>query len=117
MDKKYSSKFVNKYSTKLLKFTGWKKFIGSKITSSLDRKGNAFRIFKCLNAYNFLYIIQNLLVKTDFIFLPNIKILDFIKLKAFADNKMKVTQKTKFFLGKVENEVVGWLDVLGFNAT
>ena len=36
---------------------------------------------------------------------PNIKILDWSKLKAFADNKIDVTKKLKFALGMVENIV------------
>ena len=39
--------------------------------------------------------------------LPNDKILDWFKLKAFADDKINVTEKLKF---------VGWLVVLGFIA-
>ena len=35
--------------------------------------------------------------------LPNYKILDWSKLKAFADNKINVTEKLKFNLGRVEN--------------
>ena len=34
---------------------------------------------------------------------PNNKFLDWSKLKAFADNKINVTQKLKFDLGRVEN--------------
>ena len=38
--------------------------------------------------------------------LPNDKILDWSKMKAFADNKKKnVTEKLKFVLGRVENIV------------
>ena len=37
--------------------------------------------------------------------LPNIKILDFSKLKAFADDKINVTQKLKFVFRRVENNV------------
>ena len=37
--------------------------------------------------------------------LPNDKILDLSKLKAFADNKINVTQKGKFALGWLENIV------------
>ena len=37
--------------------------------------------------------------------LPNGKILDYSKLKAFADNTLKVYQKLKFALGRVENIV------------
>ena len=36
---------------------------------------------------------------------PNDKILDWSKLKAFADNKINVTEKLKFVLGRVENIV------------
>ena len=35
--------------------------------------------------------------------LPNHKILDLSKLKAFADDKINVTEKLKFLLGRVEN--------------
>ena len=35
--------------------------------------------------------------------LPNNKILDWSKLKAFADEKLNVTEKLKFVLGRVEN--------------
>ena len=37
--------------------------------------------------------------------LPHDKILDWFKLKAFADDKMKPTEKLKFVLGRVENTV------------
>ena len=37
--------------------------------------------------------------------LPNEKILDWSKLKAFADDKINVNQKLKFNMGKVENIV------------
>ena len=37
--------------------------------------------------------------------LPNDKILDLSKLKAFADDKINVTEKLKFVLGRVENFV------------
>ena len=37
--------------------------------------------------------------------LPNNKILDWSKLKAFADNKINLTKKSKFVLGRVENIV------------
>ena len=37
--------------------------------------------------------------------LPNDKILDLSKLKTFADNKINVTQKLKFALGRVKNSV------------
>ena len=35
--------------------------------------------------------------------LPNDKLLDWSKLKAFADEKMNVTQKLKFVIGRIEN--------------
>ena len=37
--------------------------------------------------------------------IPNKKILDLSKLKAFADDKIKVTENMKFDLGRVENIV------------
>ena len=37
--------------------------------------------------------------------LPNNKILDWSKLKVFADNTVNATQKLKFVLGGIENEV------------
>ena len=37
--------------------------------------------------------------------LPNDKILDWFKLKAFADNKINLAQKSKFIYGRVENIV------------
>ena len=37
--------------------------------------------------------------------LPNDKILDWSKLKVFADNKIKVNEKLKFVFGKGENIV------------
>ena len=37
--------------------------------------------------------------------LPNNKILDWSKLKAFADDKIDVTEKLKFVLGRVGNIV------------
>ena len=37
--------------------------------------------------------------------LPSDKILDWSKLKTFADNKINVTEKLKFHLGRVENIV------------
>ena len=40
---------------------------------------------------------------TPFNSLPNHKILDWSKLKAFADNKINVTEKLKFVLKRVEN--------------
>ena len=38
-------------------------------------------------------------------FLPNDKISDWSKLRAFADDKIDVTEKLKFVLGRVENIV------------
>ena len=68
--------------------------------------------------------------------LPNNKILDVTKLKAFADNKINVAQvmisvfdRVENIVGKGENagyqhfllfprfQLAGWLVVLGFNAT
>ena len=43
--------------------------------------------------------------KITFNFLPNDKILDWSKLKAFADDNVNLTQKWKFHLGRVENIV------------
>ena len=40
--------------------------------------------------------------------LPNDKILDSSKLKAFADDMINVNEKLKFGLGKVENIVGRW---------
>ena len=37
--------------------------------------------------------------------LPNSKILDWFKLKAFADNRINVTEKLKFVVGRIENIV------------
>ena len=37
--------------------------------------------------------------------LPNVNILDWFKLIAFADNKINVTEKLKFVLGRVVNIV------------
>ena len=36
-------------------------------------------------------------------FLPNDKVLDWSKLKAFADDKLNLAEKLKFILGRVEN--------------
>ena len=46
---------------------------------------------------------NNFLIMVNF--LPNDKILDLSKLKAFAEDKISVTQKLKFKLGRVENNV------------
>ena len=45
------------------------------------------------------------LMKTDFNSLPNDRILDWSKLKAFADDKINVTEKLKFVFERVENIV------------
>ena len=46
------------------------------------------------------------LIKSELInSLPNSKIFDWSKLKAFADDKMNGTEKLKFVLGRVENAV------------
>ena len=45
--------------------------------------------------------------------LPNDKILDWSKLKAFADEKINVTEKLKFVLGRVES-IVGKGENAGF---
>ena len=37
--------------------------------------------------------------------LPNDKIVDWLKLKAFADDKINVTEKLKFVLGREENNL------------
>ena len=47
---------------------------------------------------------QDCVVKT-FNSLPHNKILDWSKLKAFADDKLNATEKLKFVLGRVENIV------------
>ena len=48
---------------------------------------------------------ENCLVKAKINSLPNDKILDWSKLKAFAVDKSNLTEKLKFVLGKVENIV------------
>ena len=45
------------------------------------------------------------MVKNQFNSLPNNKILDLSKLKAFADNNLNVYQKLKFAFERVENIV------------
>ena len=45
--------------------------------------------------------------------LPNKKFFDWSTLKAFADNKINLTQKQKFFLGLVEN-IVGKRENAGY---
>ena len=47
------------------------------------------------------YLIQSISLNT----LPNDKISDRFKLKAFADDKIDVTEKLKFVFGRVENIV------------
>ena len=47
--------------------------------------------------------------------LPNDKIVDSLKLKAFVDDKLDVTQKMKFALGRVEN-IVGNVENAPFPA-
>ena len=48
----------------------------------------------------------NIFVEPTFVkSLPKDKILDLSKLKAFADDKINVTQKLKFKIGRVENIV------------
>ena len=47
-----------------------------------------------------------LLFDKEFNSLPNNKILDWSKLKAFADDKINVTEKLKFVLERVE-DIVG----------
>ena len=37
---------------------------------------------------------------------PNDKIFDYLKLKTFADDKINVTEKLKFVLGRVGNKVI-----------
>ena len=48
---------------------------------------------------------KNAKVKGPFNSLPHNKILDWSKLKAFADDKLNATEKLKFVLGRVENIV------------
>ena len=45
--------------------------------------------------------------------LPNDTFFDWSKLKAFADNKINVAKKQKFFLGWVEN-IVGKEEIAGY---
>ena len=44
-------------------------------------------------------------LSSSYNFLPNNKVLDWSKLKAFADNKVNSTEKLKFVFGSVENVV------------
>ena len=57
--------------------------------------------------------IGTLLLCFNFNSLPNDKILDWSKLKAFADDKMNVNQKLKFDTGRVEN-IVGKGEKAGY---
>ena len=50
-------------------------------------------------------MMKKFLKKKLFNSLPNDKFLDWSKLKAFADNKIKVSEKTKLDLEMVENVV------------
>ena len=58
-----------------------------------------YKFFFLLSLHHIL--IAGLLISS----LPNNKILDWSKLKAFADDKPNVTQNLKFVLGRVENIV------------
>ena len=59
-----------------------------------------------LSAFNLDKAKKILFVNQDnFNSLPNERILDWSKLKAFADDKINVTEKLKFVLGRVENIV------------
>ena len=55
--------------------------------------------------YEYEYKEYNPITGTDFNSLPHNKILDWSKLKAFADDKLNATEKLKFVLGRVENIV------------
>ena len=56
---------------------------------------------------------QIMFVDTVFKSFPNNKVLDWSKLKAFADNKINVTEKLKFDLERVEN-IVGKAENPGY---
>ena len=57
----------------------------------------------CLTrTFSFSYILSTTLQLNS---LPNDKCLDWFKLKAFADDKVTVTDKLKFVLGQIENMV------------
>ena len=58
-------------------------------------------IFECELVYPLLTLSQRLFLNS----LPNDKILDLLKLKSFANDKINVTKKLKFVLGRVENTV------------
>ena len=53
------------------------------------------------------------LCEMGFNYLPNDKISDWSKLKAFADDKINVTEKLKFVLGRLEN-IVGKGESAGY---
>ena len=56
--------------------------------------------------YYFLHFLQNSIGNLSLgRFVPNNKILTLTKLKTYADDKIIVTEKLKFVLGKVENIV------------
>ena len=67
-------------------------------TSIFSFSKNVF--FKRLLTYDCL---QTRLCNTGFNSLPNEKILDWSKLKAFADDKINMSEKLNFLEGKVEN--------------
>ena len=54
------------------------------------------------------------MVETRFNILPNDKFLDWSKLGAFADDKLNLTEKLKFVLGRVQN-IVGKGENAGFH--
>ena len=85
------------------------KFTGKRSTNYSDRftlisKGVNYKIIcdSCPVKWGRLHLQQ---VSTCVNSLPNHKILDWSKLKAYADDKINVTQKLKFALGRVENIV------------
>ena len=61
-----------------------------------------FTLTKFFDTSNTLTLVDN---KTNFNSLPNDKILDCSKLKAFADDKINVTQKLMFQVRRVQNIV------------
>ena len=60
-------------------------------------KNGIIRQFKLLKYEKFIN------TSVPFNSIPNDKILDLSKLKAYADDKINVTKKLKFKLGRVEN--------------
>ena len=56
---------------------------------------------------------SNLLCTYSFKSVPHRKVLDWSKLKAFADNKLNLAEKLKFVLGRVEN-IVGKGEYAGY---